>query len=351
MRDKISLIVGGYKVENFISYTIDSDLYVADDAFSLELANPEVTIYKGSRCELYVNDILEMTGIIDKITPSYDKSGNKLRVEGRDLMGLLTDSCCEEFITLQGVTLKALTERLLKKTPFISTKDIVYQENVVGKLKSKKHSKSAAWDTSQNFSQIEPGMTIVEALKEYARSRGVIFWSMPDGTFVFGRPLVSGEPAFRLTNRKDGKENNIKEGEKTEDISKQYSSITVMGQQQGTDATATSSINTKATVANDAVPFYKPFVVKNNNDAQSPKAHGQMLLDKQRQEGFQLRYKVAGHSQNGKNWTINQICHVEDEAPNFNLKDSYLIYGRTFELSKDKGVVTTLRLGYPGVIQ
>lgn len=349
MQDKISLVVGGYKIENFISYTIDSDLYVADDAFSLELANPEVKVFPGLQCELWVNDKCELTGIIDKVTSSYDKSGRKLRVEGRDLMGLLTDSYCEEFITIQGMKLKALAERLLKKVPFINRKNIEYQENITGKLKSKKTSHISLFDTAQNFGQIEPGMTIAETLKEYSHSRGMMFWSKSDGTLVFGRPVVSGEPSFYLINLKDGKENNIIEGEHVEDISKQYSKITVMGQQQGTDATPAAANSTKATVMNDVVRFYKPLVAKNNNDSQSPAMHARMLKEKMKHEGFQLHYKVAGHSQQADNYAINTLCHVDDEI--FEIKETYLIYGRTFEMSKDKGAVTSLRLGYPGVVQ
>jgi len=349
MQDKISLVVGGYKIENFISYTIDSDLYVADDAFSLELANPEVKVLPGLQCELWVNDKVELTGIIDKVNKSYDKSGNKLRVEGRDLMGLLTDSYCEEFITLQGMKLKALAERLLKKVPFINRKNIEYQENITGKLKSKKTSHTALFDTAQNFGQIETGMTIAETLKEYSHSRGMMFWCKSDGTLVFGRPVVSGEPSFYLVNRKDGKENNIIDGEHVEDISKQYSKITVVGQPQGTDAVPAEAISPKHIEPNDAVQFYKPLVVKNNNDSQSLKLHARMLKEKMRHEGFQLHFKVAGHSQQGQNYTINTLCHVDDEV--FEIKETYLIYGRTFEMSKEKGVITTLRLGYPGVIQ
>jgi len=102
MSDNIELRVGSTAIKNWLSYTIEADIYTADDAFSLELAHPETDVTAGKRCELYVNGTLELTGIIDRVNKSYDKSGQKLRVEGRDLMGLLVDSYCEEFFTLQG---------------------------------------------------------------------------------------------------------------------------------------------------------------------------------------------------------------------------------------------------------
>ncbi len=350
MQDKVSLHINNQKIENFLSYTIESDIYTADDAFSLELANPEIQVKEGHRCELYVNGELEMTGIIDRISKSPDKSGVKLKVEGRDLMGLLVDSYCEEFITLQGIKVKALAERLLKNVPLINRKKIIYQDNFSGKLKKKAKGESsiALLDAPHNFSQIEPGMTIFEVLKDYAGSRGLMFFCLPDGTMVFGKPKEKGNPVFNIVCSKDGKENNEIEGEIIKDISKRYSKITVIGQQQGLDSIETTAINTKATITDKEFPFYKPLVVKNNNDYQSPKLHARMLLEKSRHQGFQLNYKVPGHSQNGRNWTINELCSVKDEI--LSVEGTYLIYSRTFEMSK-QGVYTNLKLGIPGVVQ
>ena len=92
----------------------------------------------------------------------------------------------------------------------------------------------------------------------------------------------------------------------------------------------------------------KPYVAADNNDARSPQLHAQMLLEKMKFEGFQIQYKVPGHSQNGKNYAINKMCHVMDEV--FGLNDNYLMYGRTFEKSK-QGVYTLLRIGLPGVVE
>jgi len=350
MQDKVALHIDNHRIENFQSYTIESDIYTADDAFSLELANPDIQVKEGHRCELYVNGELEMTGIIDRISKSYDKAGVKLKVEGRDLMGLLVDSYCEEFITLQGVKVKALAERLLKKVPFINREKIIYQEDFSGKLKKKARGGSsiALMDAPHNFSQIEPGMTIFDALKDYAGSRGMMFFCLPDGTMVFGKPKEKDEPVFSITSTKDGKDNNALEGEIVKDISKRYSKITVIGQQQGTDGIDTNAINTKATIFDKDFPFYKPMVAKNNNDYQSPKLHARMLLEKSRHQGLQLIYKVPGHSQNGRNWTINELCSVKDEV--LAVEGTYLIYGRTFEMSK-QGVYTNLKLGIPGVAQ
>ena len=350
MSDNIELRVGSTAIKNWLSYTIEADIYTADDAFSLELAHPETEVTAGKRCELYVNGTLELTGIIDRVNKSYDKSGEKLRIEGRDLMGLIVDSYCEEFFTLQGTTVKSLAERLLKTIPFINREKIIYQEDFAGRVKKKGKSSGDSSlnfiDAPHNYSQIEPGMTVFEALKQYSASRGMMFFSLPDGTFVFGKPREKGTPLYTIVCTREGKENNVLEGEMVHDISRQYSKITVIGQQQGTDSTESNGINTKASMTDSSVPFYKPMVVKDNNDYQSPALHSRMLMEKARYDGFQLRYKVPFHSQGGRNWAINELCTVKDEV--LGIEGTYLIYGRTMELSR-QGTYTSIKLGKPGV--
>lgn len=99
-------------------------------------------------------------------------------------------------------------------------------------------------------------------------------------------------------------------------------------------------------VTDPTFPFYKPLVVTDNNDARSPKLHAQMLMEKQKYAGFQISYRVPFHSQNGENYKINEICHIEDEV--LALDGDYLIYGRSFEMSK-QGSYTTLKIGLPGM--
>ena len=363
MPDKIALKFGKPgetaldQVEtHFLSYQVDADIYTPADAFHLELANPEAEIRAGGRCELYVNDRLELTGIVDRVVRKTQKRGNTLTVEGRDLMGLLVDSYCEKFVTVAGKTMKQLAELLLADVPFIKRSQVLYEENLVGKLmKGKGHRKGhsggflAALDEPQKLSQIEPGMRVFEVLKGYAISRGMIFFALPDGTFIFGRPKAAGEPMFSITMRRDGAGNTALEGERIEDISKRYSKVTVVGQQQGADSlSGASQINTKAVRSDDSFPFCKPFVTKNNNDSLSPKEHARLLLEKQRREGDQLVYRTPRHSQDGRNWTINELCRVEDEVRN--LKGTYLIFGRTFELRKEEGPTTRLKLGPLGMV-
>ena len=222
--DKIALRLDGREVRNFLSYRADADLFVADDAFELTLARPETGIKPGTRCELWVNDRLELTGIVDAVERSYHKDARRLIVRGRDLMGLLTDSCIEDGLDVQGYSINALAEKLLAGVPFINRQSIVYgREN------------REAAVPAHRLTRIEPGQTVFEALKDYALARGLLFYALPDGTFVFGQPAAKEPAAFQFVSRLDGRGNNVLEATLTEDISGRHSPVIVIGQQQSGD--------------------------------------------------------------------------------------------------------------------
>lgn len=357
MPDHIELYVDKMRIEHFVGYQIDADLYTPAAAFSLELANPEAPVRPGHLSELYINGQKELTGIIDTVRHTVRKRGVALRVGGRDLMGLVIDSCVEagNWTGVENLRLKTLAERLLKKTPFINRKAIIYEENVVGRLKGGSTTGGFLSDTDmeQPQGQIEPGMTIFDVLKEYSLSRGLLFYCRPDGTLVFARPPARGAPEYTLTMRRSGQGNNVLESERLEDYSRRYSSVTVVGQQQGGEhlfgAEAINTGGEQASHHDPSFPFHKPYVTIDNNDAASPAKRARMIMEKQRHDGTQLQYTAARHSQDGKNWRINAFCRVEDELRG--ISGDYLIYGRTFELSnEDEGPITRLRLGVPGLV-
>ncbi|KUG24579.1 prophage tail protein [hydrocarbon metagenome] len=361
MPEKVELKIGAIKIENFIGYQIDADLYTAADAFHVEFSDPGVTIKAGDSCDLIINGDKELKGIIDKVQKRVRKNGVFIVVEGRDLMGWVVDAYCEPpWVDVTGMKLKTLAEKLLAKAPskYFDLKNIDYQENVVGKFKGKKAKGGGnagyifAQDGAQKIGRIEAGMTVFEVLKNYAFSRGILFYCTPEGQLIFGRPMAKGAPQYSLTMLKSGVGNNVIESDVVYDISQRYSKVTVIGQQQGNDsmsfAAEVNTSNTGKPAIDDTFPFYKPYVVVDNNDDQSPTQRAKMIMEKQRREGEKLIYKVGRHQQNGKNWAINTICHIKDEIQG--IDGDYLIYGRTFELSKQEGPTTRLSLGVPGLI-
>jgi|GEM_PF-419627 len=356
--DSIYLEVNGRQVRHFISYRVEADLYVADHAFSLEIGLPEFDISLGARCRLLVNDQEELTGIVDRRCKRTDKNGSRMTIEGRDLMGLVVDSYCEQFVTVEGKKLSELAHMLLKDIPFINSKRILYQKDLVGKLKTRR-SRDASYglegimgaDGAERIAQIHPGMSKFQVLSMYAISRGQMFYMLPNGTFVFGRPLVGGDPEYEIVFNPEGLGNNVLMAEEDANISQRYSKVTVVGQQQADtlDGLDAGKVNISGTVTDPSFPFYKPFVQLSHNDSQTPKQHARLLMDKQRHDGYRLSYQVPRHSQNGRNFTINKVARVADTV--HGVHGSFLVSGRSFQLDKSSGSTTLLKLSPLGLIE
>ncbi|MCM0081772.1 hypothetical protein L4X63_09240 [Geomonas sp. Red32] len=362
MSDQIELRIGTTSIRNFLSYQVDADLYCADHAFTLELANPEVEIQKGAACKLFVNGELALTGIVDKRHRHCDKQGRTLTVGGRDLMGIVVDAYCEEFVSVQGKTIKQLAQMLIQaniKTgrpalPFIGRVPIVGETELQGKLKSRRRRGTADFlsffDVPQKVAQIYPGQTVFQVLQMYALSRGVMFFGLPDGTFVFDEPCAGGDPDYQILFTQDGTGNALS-ADVDEDISRAYSKVVVIGQQQLTnplELDAGTTVQTKGSATDPSFPFYKCFVQVNNNDSQSPNLHSRMILNKMRHDSFKLEYEMPGHSQNGRNYTINRLAAVIDTV--HGIRGNFLVTGRTLKRDK-RGAYTMLRLGLPGLVE
>jgi prophage tail gpP-like protein len=342
MQDKVELLVNDKLIKDFKSYSIESDLFKAADDFSLELVNPNVRVNKGDKCKLYVNAILELNGIIDTVNPSYDKEGSSLKVGGRDLMGQVVDAYCEDFDVSENIKLKELTEKLLRKVKFINLKNIEYGKG--SKDLAVPLNKS---DEEFEDSHVKPGSKVFDVLSRHALSRGLLFFSKPDGTFVYGTPVTSGKAVFSIV-----KGNNVKKGSLIKSISSQYSTVTVMGQKTNVAAWENDNVNYSVSVENPDFPagFHKPFITVLEGDGREPKKQARLILDHQRFESFQLEYTVPGHSQRGRNWQANAICHVKDDHPNIEFIGNMMIYSRIFQGNKDEGSTTTLKLSRLGVV-
>lgn len=354
MRDAIKLQIGNAEITTFLSYEVDSNVLVPADAFSCKISRIDSSIETGKEFKLYANDSLEMCGLIDKTTASYSKGSQEMTIEGRDYMGLLIDSSVEEWKTLKEMKLKALAERLLKNIPFIDKSRIKYGNEVkdAGGSKAKKVKKESSeiFGEAVNVCQYEPGVSIFEALSDYAQRHGLLMWMEPDGTLVFGTlkgVWDSESPDYSFYLYKEGddrKKNNIISASLTDDISKRYSKITTMAQIQGTDSSDAGGHTIKKTATDEASPYYKPLVLQSQCSTQKAAAYQvQLEMKKRSAEGWRVEITAAGHSQNGINYRANRVCYIKDEA--LGLDDSFLILGRKFTMDRQNGPRTALTIG------
>lgn len=341
MSEKMELKIGSYVVDDFIGYSCDADLYNADDVFSMSFANPNVNINVGAPCQLSIvkdngGRAVVMTGFIERVESSYSKGSKTLNVSGRDLMGMLSKAYCTEFLTLENMKLIDAAARLTKNLPYIAKSSIGYQDGC------------QQCDIPHKLFQIEPGMRVFDVLWNYAAMRGLMFYAKPDGTFLFGKPKTRGKALFGITNRKSGVSNNAIDSTQIRDITESYSSIRLLSHDQGDDDNIVDTDQYTLKNPNHPTTLPIPFVGFSSSDGVSLKSSCQMIADEQNHRSLQLEYTVQGHTCNGIPWDINELCTVVDEDHIPKVNGDYLIYGRTFEKSKNGGTITRLKLSTRG---
>ena len=311
-RDTLMLKVGGYEYDEFSQASLTSDLYDPVGSFSLTLGyQPKAKA--GDRCEVYVNGLLEMTGIIDRVECSWDKKSHGYTVSGRSLVGLLADSYLTSF-KLPPKTLKAMVAKYIADIPYLKESRVEYH---------------ADCSISRDYHGLDVGATAFSVFTEYAISRGLIFWAKPDGTLVFGKAKESGLPLYIVDAAV------AKSGRRVEDISKLYSQVMVVSDH---DAGFKTAVET-----NPHVPFRKIFVAAYNADGGSIAKQARTLMHQQKLAAYQLDYTVPGFSQSGKNWRVNELAKVDDSQGG--AAGTFLIHRRTFERSIQSGSTSKLSLG------
>ena len=323
-RDEVILLVRNARVDKFVSYTIDADLYSPEGSFSFE-CDSKYDVEKGNTCQIFVNRKCVMAGIIDTVRRSLSRSGPKMNIEGRSVAAVLADSSVTKFATLP-TTLPQLVERLVRDLPFLSRKDFVFNS---GSDKAK---------VQRKFVEVSPGDSVFEVIKKAANSQGYLFWASPDGELVFDKPVERGKTDFKIHAFEDGSEIDYIEGSVSETLNEQHSLIKVIGESQDDNDIKYVA----ASVKNDDFPFYRPLVVNWNENEGPAKKTAELQLATEKAASIQLEYTMPGHSQNGIPWTINAFCDVEDHYNGAN--GAYLIKRRTFTLDRSEGKRTKLEL-------
>lgn len=323
-RDEVILLVRNARVDKFVSYTINSDLYSPEGSFSFE-CDSRYDVNKGDTCQIFVNRVCVMAGIIDTVRRTLSRSGPKMEIEGRSVAAVLADSSVTKFATLP-TTLPQLVERLVRDLPFLSRKDFVFKS---GSDKVKVHRK---------FVEISPGDSVFDVIKKAANSQGYLFWASPEGQLVFDKPVERGKADFKIHAFENGEEMDYIEGSVTETLDGQHSLIKVVGESQDDNDIKYVA----ASVKNSDFPFYRPLVVNWNENEGPAKKTAELQLATEKAAAIQLEYTMPGHSQNGIPWTINAFCDVEDHYNGAN--DAYLIKHRTFTLDRNEGKRTKLEL-------
>lgn len=309
--DRVRVIIGIYEFTEIESMEIVSDLYDPCGSFRFVLGQ-QVTAKSGTPVRVYINDILELTGIIESVRESMDSSSHVWTVSGKSMIGLVARYYVTDW-TNPPTTLAAAAKKYLGDIPFV--KELPWT------IEGDDHEKSHA--------RLDVGDTAFKLLNEFAQNRGLLFWAKADGSIVFGKAAGKGEPEYYLDDR------HIKKRARTEDVSNLHSEIIIVSDSDDGHKTFKAK--------NESVELKIPFAAAyNGSDSAGMEKQANEYLRQEKMQELRLEYDVSGFSLGGKNWAVNKRVAVNDSQ--FGLDDTYLLRTRTFRYDRTNGSTTPLVL-------
>lgn len=177
--------VKSFALTNFLTYQFSSSILIPVDTFSFTFVAPDSKdpftrlVREGDIVVLSANNVTMATGIIDTIEIEVDSEyGEKITVQGRDLMGQLEDHECVDIDSKQlwfdSTTIVNAVQNLCKNTRItkVETRDS---------------------PTGSYLFATEPGETKLSALQRYIEPLNCIAFMSPSGSIIVGRPNMRSE--------------------------------------------------------------------------------------------------------------------------------------------------------------
>lgn len=331
--DLVQLLVDGRMHEGWTSYSIDSDLMVASDGWSVQLrANGiavPVEVVEGASLQIRLGGATVLSGRIDELNHAVNRSGQRLDINGRDGAAVLLD-CSAPVFSGEQLSLEQVVAKIVR--PLGVTRVRIDAERQL----------------LRDRVSTEPGDTAWDALRRAAEANGLWPWFDPDGTLVVGGPDYTTAPVDRLVMRFDGKDTNVESLAVRRSIVDRYSEVTVLGQAHAVGDRPGRN-NIRAVVKDTGVPFYRPRVMVDHDavNEEIARARGRKVISDARVSSFGVAATVRGHrTASGVLWQPGQRVSVVSEP--HGLDGTYFLMQRRFTCSREAGQLTQMVLREDG---
>lgn len=328
-----SVIIAGHAHDDWLNYSLDSDLFTPADAWQMSLGIPWSKTPGWLRpwveVQVRLGDEPVMSGRLDTLRRNVGKQESTLTLEGRDGAGVLLD-CSAPLFVRREVTLPEVCDLIVRPLG-IERIEVRSQGTAFGKI------------------TVEPGMTAWEALKAAAEKAGLWPWFTPDGTLRVAAPdddaPVSAELVLEAAAQAGmpPSRTNVLTLAVEESAAGRYDEITVLGQSLGAeDVEADNAV--RAVARDDDFPFKRPLI--RNAGHVDDRAHAGDMARKLLNDGIMgsliVTASVYGHrNADGVLWEPGQRIHVH--APALGVDKDMLLTRRTFS-GGPEGSLTRLTL-------
>lgn len=326
--NEVKLLIAGKAHREWSSYSIDSNLQVPADAWSVSLGLPDgvfpPSVEAGVEVKVTVGSDVVLIGQIDEISHHVARQSS-LAISGRDLIAILLDSAAPIFVAKE-ITLDEVIAKVVR--PLGITKIEIRSETET--LKTEKI-------------HIEPGMTAWDVLSAAAAANGLWPWMEPDGTLVVGGPDYTVTPVATLFLNKDGKNNNIESLNYTRSIVDRYSEVTVLAQSHGVGEVGANNI--KGVAKDQDMKVHRPHIVIDSDvvNTDEAKKRAMKIMSDSRLNAVTLTAKVNGHrTSSGELWTPGQRVYVKSDI--HGLDEVWFLMSRRFTGGRGQPTNTELIL-------
>lgn len=282
-------------------------------------------IRPGARCELAIGGETVIIGHVDAARPRYDAKIRGATVTGRDAAGDLVDcSAVNQPDEWSDRKLEQIVEAICE--PFGIPV-------------------SAAVATGERFTKfkLQQGETAFSAIERLCRMRGVLAVSDGRGGVSLTR-AGTARAAGALVNGPDG---NVLEAEGDFDHRERYSSYTVKGWRQGSDAAWGAEVGAQGTAEDKAVARYRPLLIKAEGQIDTATAAARARWQSTVRAGKARRavYSVQGWTHNSRLWRPNTLVAVRDSW--LGIEGDMLIAAVRFRRDEQDGTRAEISVVHP----
>lgn len=283
--------------------------------------NRDFNIRVASECEITIDDQVVLTGFVDEINPSHDKSGHEIPVSGR------SKTC--DIVDCSAINKPAQWTR--QKIEKIAAEMCSYYGVRVRRVV----------DTGDVIDKhvIEPGETVFNSLERLCRPRGLLLTDDAAGNLVITRAgAARAHDALTLG------DNLLSCGGKFSAVGR-FSEYRCYGQRRGSGSDRGALVSqSKGTATDDGILRKRVLVVLAEEQADNKRCSDRATWEAATRAGkaTQIECTVYGWAQsNGVLWTPNEIAHVTD--PVIGVDDDLLITDVAYGQSNE-GTITRLTL-------
>lgn len=348
------------------SYSFERNILTPGSAFRFTAEGVDVDVRLGIRSSAFVQVFANPTpdtkfpiaaGFIDETDTHITPSMVEYVITGRDTIGTLIDnSAIDEknniiFVTSISI-INAFKNYLIKNTRLSKL-------NVI----------DAGVPSAPILFQTNPGETKINALQRYLEYANCLIWSNPLGMPILGKPNMAQAPAGNLICNEDGVGNNALEMRVRRNTNTAIQKIAVQVQDLAVTNPSAATKTNLLKEMQEIAPYgggrsvYRTFTYGQGTDtvnlitqvggSANPQSIGEQLalreLARENMKVLDVECVVKGHlNDNGIVFNIDQLYAVKCDGED--LDELMYVYSVRYDLTKDRGMLTYLRLCKLGTI-